>query len=114
MAQSHLESLKVIATFHGNVSVWDALWIIKTFPRLRVLDLTILKIYVRDQGSNKRKDTFLHSPADLQSLDMVVREWDCPIGERIGGTMDYWWRTWEQAQQFMDAFSKGCMQWNEK
>ncbi|KAF9315605.1 hypothetical protein BG003_002869 [Podila horticola] len=114
LAQSHLDSLEVITTYLSDVSVWDALRIINTFPRLRVLDLTILKIYVHDQGSNEQEDTFLQSPADLQSLDMVVREWDCPISERIGGVMDNWWRTWEQAQQFMGAFSEEYMQWSEE
>ncbi|KAG0330659.1 hypothetical protein BG000_011606 [Podila horticola] len=105
LAQSHLESLKVITTTLSDVSVWDALRIMN-FPRLRVLDLIIVKIYVHDQGLNEQEGTFLQSPADVQSLDMVVREWDCSICEKIGGVMDNWWRTWEQAQQFMGAFSE--------
>ncbi|KAI9231849.1 MAG: hypothetical protein BYD32DRAFT_491676 [Podila humilis] len=111
--QPHRESLEAIAINIQYISVTDAIQVIKTFPRLRVLDLGCLKIFVHDHGPEHSRQGCLQSRAQLQSLEIVVKEWHSSCTETMQYTeMDFWWDAWGKAQRFMDSFIRLYVQWS--
>ncbi|KAG0027994.1 hypothetical protein BGZ82_008661 [Podila clonocystis] len=112
MLQGALDSLKgssreTLEVLGMNISVSpeDVVCALESFPNLKEIDFTTVRIYVQDDRTFP-PGCYVPDAEDRTVDDCIVREWDLSQLYRPDETMSEWWDHWTKANQFMRAISR--------
>ncbi|KAF9313438.1 hypothetical protein BG003_005216 [Podila horticola] len=100
---SSRETLEVLG-LNMSASPEDVVSALRSFPNLKEIDFTSVRIYVQGNRSFP-SGCYVPDAKDRTADDCIVRDWDPSQLVRPDETMSEWWDHWTKAKQFMRAMS---------
>ncbi|KAG0029016.1 hypothetical protein BGZ81_004208 [Podila clonocystis] len=100
---SSRETLEVLG-LNISVSPNDVVCALESFPNLKEIDFSSVRIYVQDDRTFP-PGCYVPGAKDRTVDDCIVHEWDPSQLYRPDETMSEWWDHWTKANQFMRAIS---------